>query len=82
MGGFLDNEQDTTLVQKILNQYDYHEKYGYKLFTVDADDLSYEAGSKRLEEWLKTNNIICLFLFHYRLSIFLCHNMYDHTCLD
>jgi len=61
VGGFLDNEQDTTLVQKILNQYDYHEKYGYKLFTVDADDLSYEAGSKRLEEWLKTNNIICLF---------------------
>jgi hypothetical protein len=27
----------------------------------DADDLSYEAGSKLLKEWLKTNNIICLF---------------------
>ncbi|OQO97297.1 hypothetical protein BSK33_17900 [Geobacillus sp. 44B] len=55
---FLDHEQDTTLVQKILNQYDYHEKYGYKIFTIDADDLSYEVGSKLLEEWLKTNNVI------------------------
>ncbi|PJW13082.1 hypothetical protein CV945_16210 [Geobacillus sp. Manikaran-105] len=51
---FLDHEQDTTLVQKILNQYDYHEKYGYKIFTIDADDLSYEVGSKLLEEWLKS----------------------------
>ena len=55
---FLDHEQDTTLVQKILDQYDYHEKYGYKIFTIDADDLSYEVGSKLLEEWLKTNNVI------------------------
>ncbi|MEK5324518.1 DUF3986 family protein [Aeribacillus sp. FSL M8-0254] len=58
MGDFLDHEQDTTLVQKILNQYDYYEKYGYKIFTIDADDLSYEAGNKLFEAWLKTNNII------------------------
>ncbi|WP_044895236.1 DUF3986 family protein [Bacillus alveayuensis] len=55
---FLDHEQDTTLVQKILNQYNYHEKYGYKIFTIDADDLSYEAGNKLFEALLKTNNII------------------------
>ncbi|AKU27433.1 hypothetical protein AVP43_00144 [Geobacillus stearothermophilus] len=54
---FLDNEQDTTLVKKILDKYDFHEKYGYKIFTVDADDLSYEVGSKLFEEWLKANNI-------------------------
>nr|WP_232515762.1 DUF3986 family protein [Aeribacillus pallidus] len=42
----------------MLNQYDYYEKYGYKIFTIDADDLSYEAGNKLFEAWLKTNNII------------------------
>ncbi|WP_339172435.1 DUF3986 family protein [Anoxybacillus sp. FSL W8-1294] len=55
---FLDNEQDTTLVKKILDKCDFHEKYGYKIFTVDADDLSYEVGSKLFEEWLKANDII------------------------
>jgi Protein of unknown function (DUF3986) len=55
---FLDNEQDTTLVKKILDNYDFHTKYGYKLFTVDADDLSYKVGNRLFEKWLKENNII------------------------
>ncbi|ARA98707.1 DUF3986 family protein [Geobacillus thermodenitrificans] len=55
---FLDHEQDTTVVKRILDQYDLHEKYGYKIFTVETDELSYDVGSKLLEEWLKANNII------------------------
>ncbi|WP_456687943.1 DUF3986 family protein [Aeribacillus sp. SP014] len=42
----------------MLDNYDFHKKYGYKLFTVDADDLSYKVGNRLFEKWLKENNII------------------------
>lgn len=55
---FLDNEQDTTLVNKLLKPNDLYENYGYKIFTIGTDVLTYEVGSIHFENWLKVNKII------------------------
>ncbi|KYD08453.1 DUF3986 family protein [Caldibacillus debilis] len=55
---FFDMGHDAEIVKKISGRYEHHEGYGYKIFTVDAEDLSYEAGSRLFAEWLKENQII------------------------
>ncbi len=55
---FLDSEQDLTLDKKRINLFDLHENYGYKIFTIDVENLTYEMGSERFKHWLKENNMI------------------------
>ena len=55
---FLDNEQDLCLVKGILNQYDFYERYGYEIFSINAKDLSYDYGVEKFTEWLKANKVI------------------------
>ncbi|MEB2629992.1 DUF3986 family protein [Peribacillus frigoritolerans] len=55
---FWDNEQDSTLLSSVLKPENFYERYGYIIFTVDTEDLSYEMGSKLFEDWLKTHNVI------------------------
>ncbi|GGE72649.1 DUF3986 family protein [Priestia taiwanensis] len=44
--------------QELPFPYEWFHTFGYKIFTINADNISYEIGCKRFEEWLKENNMI------------------------
>jgi len=49
-------EEDTSL--SIRDQSKYWPSYGYHIFIIDGEDLSYEEGCERLKEWLLFNSYI------------------------
>ncbi|MGD6847297.1 DUF3986 family protein [Rossellomorea aquimaris] len=55
---FLDSEQDLNMFKDTLNQLELYENYGYKIFSVEVDDLSYEYGLEKFTEWLKVNKVV------------------------
>ncbi|MGD7022260.1 DUF3986 family protein [Rossellomorea vietnamensis] len=55
---FLDAEQDLSIFKGVLEHYNKNVSFGYKIFTVKTDDLSYESGQVRFIDWLRQLNII------------------------
>ncbi|MDF9763784.1 seryl-tRNA synthetase [Peribacillus simplex] len=55
---FLDSDQDLTTLNNALYNYERIDKFGYKIFTVNIDDLSYEDGLEKFTEWLRSHKII------------------------
>jgi len=55
---FLNSDQDLTDLNDALYCYKEIDKLGYKIFTVNTDDLSYEYGLEKFTEWLKSLNLI------------------------
>ncbi|WP_113929468.1 DUF3986 family protein [Bacillus sp. P14.5] len=55
---FLDAEQDLSIFKGVLEEHNKNVSFGYEIFTVNTDDLSYESGQVRLMDWLRQLYII------------------------
>ncbi|WAA13155.1 DUF3986 family protein [Fervidibacillus halotolerans] len=55
---FLNDDQDVSLLEGVLHQYDYYDQLGYRIFDIQTKDLTYERGSKLFKDWLKSRNVI------------------------